>query len=147
MWFIRGQTDNGILQKQNVKIWNANASRDFLESRNLAHYRDNDLGPIYGFQWRHFNAEYSDCDADYSNKGIDQLEYVINQLKNPETRTSRRLLISAWNPCQLDEMVLPPCHVLMQFNVVDGNKLSCSLYQKAVTLVWECHSILHLIVF
>lgn len=131
LWFIRGQTDNGILQKQNVKIWNANASRDFLESRNLAHYRDNDLGPIYGFQWRHFNAEYSDCDADYSNKGIDQLEYVINQLKNPETRTSRRLLISAWNPCQLDEMVLPPCHVLMQFNVVDGNKLSCSLYQRS----------------
>ena len=50
LWFIRGQTDNGILQQQNVKIWNANASRDFLESRNLAHYRDNDLGPIYGFR-------------------------------------------------------------------------------------------------
>ena len=131
LWFIRGQTDNGILQQQNVKIWNANASRDFLESRNLSHYRDNDLGPIYGFQWRHFNAEYSDCDSDYTDKGVDQLEYVINQLKNPETRSSRRLLISAWNPCQLDEMVLPPCHVLMQFNVTEGNKLSCSLYQRS----------------
>ena len=131
LWFIRGQTDNGLLQQQNVKIWNANASRDFLESRNLAHYRDNDLGPIYGFQWRHFNADYSNCDADYSNTGVDQLEYVIEQLKNPETRTSRRLLISAWNPCQLDEMVLPPCHVLMQFNVTEGNKLSCSLYQRS----------------
>lgn len=131
LWFIRGQTDNGILQQQNVKIWNANASRDFLESRNLSHYRDNDLGPIYGFQWRHFNAEYSDCDSDYTNKGVDQLEYVIKQLKNPETRSSRRLLISAWNPCQLDEMVLPPCHVLMQFNVTEGNKLSCSLYQRS----------------
>ena len=131
LWFIRGQTDNGILQQQNVKIWNANASRDFLESRNLSHYKDNDLGPIYGFQWRHFNAEYSDCDSDYTNKGVDQLEYVIQQLKNPETRSSRRLLISAWNPCQLDEMVLPPCHVLMQFNVTEGNKLSCSLYQRS----------------
>lgn len=131
LWFIRGQTDNGILQQQNVKIWNANASRDFLESRNLAHYRDNDLGPIYGFQWRHFNASYTNCDADYSNTGVDQLEYVIEQLKNPETRNSRRLLISAWNPCQLDEMVLPPCHVLMQFNVTEGNKLSCSLYQRS----------------
>jgi thymidylate synthase len=131
LWFIRGQTDNGILQQENVKIWNANASRDFLESRNLSHYRDNDLGPIYGFQWRHFNAEYSDCDSDYANKGVDQLEYVIKELKNTETRSSRRLLISAWNPCQLDEMVLPPCHVLMQFNVTEGNKLSCSLYQRS----------------
>ena len=131
LWFIRGQTDNGILQQQNVKIWNANASRDFLESRKLAHYRDNDLGPIYGFQWRHFNASYTNCDTDYSNAGVDQLEYVIEQLKNPETRNSRRLLISAWNPCQLDEMVLPPCHVLMQFNVTEGNNLSCSLYQRS----------------
>lgn len=131
LWFIRGETDNSILQSQNVKIWNANASREFLESRNLAHYKDNDLGPIYGFQWRHFNADYSNCHANYEDTGVDQLQHIIDQLKNPETRSSRRLLISAWNPCQLDEMVLPPCHVLMQFNVTDGNKLSCSLYQRS----------------
>ena len=63
---------------------------------------------------------------------MDQLNYVIAQLKNPETRNNRRLIVSAWNPCQLDEMALPPCHVMFQFNVTQGNKLSCSLYQRSV---------------
>jgi thymidylate synthase len=86
---------------------------------------------VYGHQWRHFNAAYSDCDADYSNKGVDQLQQIIEQLQNPETRTSRRMIMSAWNPSQLDEMALPPCHILCQFNVHDGNKLSCALYQRS----------------
>ena len=82
-------------------------------------------------QWRHFNAPYSNCHADYTGKGIDQLTYIIEQLKNPATRNSRRLIMSAWNPCQLEKMALPPCHVMCQFNVHDGNKLSCSLYQRS----------------
>ncbi len=131
LWFIRGDTSNKRLQEQNVKIWNGNASREFLDSRGLQHLEEGDLGPVYGHQWRHFNAEYSNCDANYDGKGVDQLQYVIDSLKNPETRNSRRLVISAWNPCQIDNMALPPCHVLMQFNVVDGNKLSCSLYQRS----------------
>ena len=64
--------------------------------------------------------------SDYSGKGIDQLNNIIEQLKNPDTRNSRRLVMSAWNPCQLNEMALPPCHVLCQFNVTDNNKLSCN---------------------
>ena len=131
LWFIKGDTNNEHLQQQNVKIWNANASRDFLDSRGLHHLRENDLGPVYGHQWRSFNAKYSDCDEDYKGKGVDQLQYIIDNLKNPETRNSRRLVMSAWNPCQLDEMALPPCHVLAQFNVCGGNKLSCSLYQRS----------------
>lgn len=131
LWFIKGETDNNILESQQVKIWTDNGSRDFLDSRGLTNYRVNELGPIYGFQWRHFNAEYSNCETDYTGKGVDQLEYIISQLKNPETRTSRRLIMTAWNPCQLDEMALPPCHVLAQFNVTDGDKLSCSLYQRS----------------
>lgn len=130
-WFIKGQTDNNILKEQNVSIWNGNASRDFLDEQGLYHLRENDLGPIYGHQWRHFNAPYTTCDADYSGKGVDQLEYIISTLKNSETRTSRRLVMSAWNPNQLNEMVLPPCHILSQFNVIDGNKLTCSLYQRS----------------
>jgi thymidylate synthase len=130
-WFIRGDTDNNILKEQNVSIWNGNASRDFLDERGLYHLRENDLGPVYGHQWRHFNAPYTTCDADYSGKGVDQLEYIISSLKNPETRTSRRLVLSAWNPNQLNEMALPPCHILSQFNVVDGDKLTCSLYQRS----------------
>lgn len=67
-------------------------------------------------------------------KGVDQLQQIIDQLKNPATRNSRRLIMSAWNPCQLDQMALPPCHVMCQFNVHDGNKLSCSMYQRAQDL-------------
>jgi len=123
MWFIRGDTDNRHLNAEGVHIWDKNASIDRPIS--------GDLGPIYGHQWRHFGANYIDCNTDYSGKGIDQLQNVIDQLKDPCKRTSRRLIISAWNPVQLDEMALPPCHVLMQFNVRRGTHLSCSLYQRS----------------
>ena len=89
------------------------------------------MGPIYGHQWRHFNASYIDCHSDYTNKGVDQLKYIIDQLKDPKSRASRRLILSAWNPCQLSEMALPPCHILMQFNVVNNTKLECALYQRS----------------
>tara|TARA_Y100000816_G_C26069800_1_gene562592 strand:- start:162 stop:1037 length:876 start_codon:yes stop_codon:yes gene_type:complete len=130
-WFISGCTDNQILKDQNVNIWNDNASREFLDSRGLQHLEENDLGPVYGHQWRHFNADYENRYTDYTGKGIDQLSEVINQLKNKETQTSRRLIVSAWNPCQINEMALPPCHVLMQFHVREHKYLSCSLYQRS----------------
>ena len=131
LWFIKGQTNNKLLKEQNVHIWDANGSREFLDSRGLQNNNEDDLGPIYGFQWRHFNAEYVSCDTDYTNKGIDQLKEVINTLKDPKLRNSRRMIISAWNPCQLDSMALPPCHIMMQFNVTNNNKLSCSMYQRS----------------
>ena len=134
LWFIRGQTSNEVLKEQNVHIWDGNASREFLDSRGLTNLKENDLGPIYGHQWRHFNAKYSDCNTDYTGQGFDQLDYIIKCLKDTKERNSRRLVMSAWNPCQLDEMALPPCHVLCQFNVTDGNKLSCSLYQRSCDL-------------
>lgn len=130
LWFISGKTDNNILNKQNVHIWDDNGTKEFIEKRGL-NYRENDLGPVYGHQWRHFNAEYISCDNDYTDKGIDQLKYVIDSLKHPINKFSRRLIISAWNPCQIDEMVLPPCHVLMQFLVNNKNELSCILYQRS----------------
>jgi len=133
LWFIRGETDNKLLQDQNVHIWDGNSTKEFMESRGLGHYPEGLLGKIYGFQWRHFNAE-SDLKTGKAiydkegNRGIDQLQQIIDALKDPKQRTSRRLIMTAWNPCQLDEMALPPCHVLCQFNVHDGNKLSCALY-------------------
>ena len=130
LWFIKGSTSNTLLKEQNVRIWNDNASREFLDSRGLHHLAEDDLGPVYGHQWRFFNADYVDCNTDYSGKGVDQLDYVIKALKDPVERYSRRLIVSAWNPCQIDKMALPPCHVLMHFNVV-GNKLSCTLYQRS----------------
>ena len=131
LWFISGNTSNETLNKLKVNIWNGNSSREFLDSQGLNHYKENDLGPVYGFQWRHFNAEYTNCDDNYDNKGIDQLNEIIECLKDPEKRNSRRMVLSSWNPCQLDKMALPPCHVLMQFNVHDNNKLSCSMYQRS----------------
>jgi thymidylate synthase len=130
LWFIRGSTSNHELKEQKVNIWNQNSSREFLDSRNLD-YEEGDLGPIYGFQWRHFNADYKDCHSSYEKQGIDQLYEVINNLKNEETRTSRRLIVSAWNPCQIDKMALPPCHLLFQFHVKQNKYLSCSLYQRS----------------
>jgi len=119
LWFISGKTDNDILKKQNVHIWDLNEKEN-----------SSDLGPIYGHQWRHFNAPYTDSQTDYSEKGIDQLQNIINLLKDPIQRYSRRLLLCAWNPCQIQEMALPPCHVLVQFYVRE-NKLSCALYQRS----------------
>ena len=131
LWFIHGSTNNKLLKEKNVHIWDGNASRDFLDSRNLHHLEEDDLGPVYGHQWRFFNAPYTNCNEDYTGKGVDQLDYIIKSLKDPEQRNSRRLVMSAWNPCQIDEMALPPCHVLCQFNVINGNQLSCSLYQRS----------------
>jgi len=143
LWFIRGETDNNILKEQGVHIWDANGSREFLDSRGLKIYKEDVLGPIYGYQWRHFNANY-DCfkaqkipDEDILNimgdrcQGVDQLQKIIEVLKDPNQRNSRRLVMSAWNPCQLDQMALPPCHILCQFNVHDGNKLSCAMFQRS----------------
>ena len=129
LWFIKGSTDNQELKDKNVHIWDGNASKSFLESRGLS-YEQDDLGPIYGFQWRHFGAEYKDRQTDYSGKGYDQLQWLINEIK--ENPTSRRLILSAWNPAALDEMALPPCHILCQFYVNQKeNTLSCQLYQRS----------------
>lgn len=136
LWFIRGDTDVSILQKQDVHIWDGNSSREFLNSRGLINYPEGIIGPCYGYQWRFFNSNYNcytgtQITTDRPFGGVDQLQQIIDQLKNPATRNSRRLVMSAWNPKQLDQMALPPCHILCQFNVHDGNKLSCSMYQRS----------------
>ena len=131
LWFISGSTNNKTLQKQGVHIWDGNSSREFLDSQGLLLNEEDDLGPVYGHQWRHFNAEYTNCHANYSGQGIDQVQQIIDALKDPNRCNSRRLIMNAWNPGQLNQMALPPCHILCQFNVHDGNKLSCSLYQRS----------------
>ena len=134
LWFIRGDTDNKLLQDQGVHIWDGNTTREFLDSRGLTDYREGLIGPGYGFQWRHFGGDYDSSAAGVKegcNRGVDQLQQIIDALKDPAQRTSRRLIMSAWNPQQLDQMALPPCHILCQFNVHDGNKLSCSMYQRS----------------
>ena len=128
LWFIKGSTSNKDLTDKNVHIWDANASKEFLESRGL-NYEEGELGPVYGFQWRRFGAGYSDTAKTYlQEEGIDQLQNVIDLINNDPT--SRRIILSAWNPCDLDKMALPPCHVMIQFSI-DNEFLDAQLYQRS----------------
>ena len=129
LWFISGSTSNDALRLKKVRIWDANSTREFLDGRGLAHLPEGDLGPVYGHQWRHFGAPYTGCQSDYTGQGVDQLAKVVEQLRTD--RQSRRIILCAWNPAQLDEMALPPCHAFVQFHVVDGDKLICCLNQRS----------------
>ena len=133
LWFISGSTNANLLKEKKVRIWDGNASKEFLESRGLGHREEGDLGPVYGFQWRHFGADYIDMHTDYTGKGVDQLAQCIDKIKNnPE---DRRILMSAWNPSALDEMALPPCHLLCQFYVdTTANEVSCHMYQRSADM-------------
>lgn len=135
LWFLSGDTNIKYLVDNGVNIWNPDAHRHYKSKFGLpfgykefvdrikteAGFADErgDLGRIYGKQWRSFRGfEFE----------VDQIKWVIDEIKrNPD---SRRLIVSAWNPTELDEMALPPCHVLFQFYVEDG-KLSCQLYQRS----------------
>ena len=108
LWFLRGDTNAHYLQEHGVRIWNEWADED------------GNLGHIYGYQWRSW--------PDYQGGHIDQITEVINQIKN--NPDSRRMIVSAWNVADLNNMNLPPCHILFQFYVADG-KLSCQLYQRS----------------
>ena len=145
-WFLRGDTDATHLQQKGVRIWDGNTLRAALDQRGLTEYAEGTAGPIYGFQWRHFNAPYSySCEKKEEEKKEkeeekqdlpfeterDQLFACLKLLK--EDPHSRRILFSAWNPLQLDEMCLPPCHVLYQF-YVSNNVLSCQMYQRSADL-------------
>ena len=135
-WFLKGSTHIKELQDKNVKIWDANGSREFLDNRNLHAYEEGELGPVYGFQWRHFGAEYKGSNHDYTGQGVDQIQQIIDTIiKNP---TDRRILLTAWNPSDLSKIALPPCHFLCQFHVTvvpyQKNLLSCQLYQRSCDL-------------
>ena len=128
LWFIRGSTSNKELNEKNVHIWDGNSSKEFMQSRGL-NYVEGELGPVYGFQWRRFGAQYNDKNKDYLKEdGVDQLEEVIHLIKNDPT--SRRIILSAWNPVDLSKMALPPCHVMIQFSV-DKEFLDAQMFQRS----------------
>ncbi len=131
LWFLRGQTDSRLLSDKGVKIWDGNGSREFLDRVGLREREVGDLGPVYGFQWRHFGAEYRTMRDQYAGKGVDQLRTIVDQLRN--NPDDRRILLSAWNPAALPKMALPPCHVLAQFYVAN-QALSCTMYQRSADL-------------
>ena len=130
LWFLSGKTNSKILKEKGVNIWEKNSSREYLDSVGLTKNKEHDLGPVYGHNFRHFGADYENCETDYEGKGVDQIQYVLDMIKNQPN--SRRILINLWNPCQLNEVALPPCHVLYQFKVdQQKNTLSCILYQRS----------------
>ena len=115
LWFVEGNTSSLALSEAGVKIWDGNGSREYLDSVGLTHREVGDLGPVYGFQWRHFGAEYVDAKTDYTGQGVDQLAEVIYKLKN--NPYDRRIILSAWNPRDIKKMALPPCHMFAQFYI------------------------------
>lgn len=137
-WFLSGSTSTEYLKQHGVKIWEKNSSAAFLRSRGLD-YPDGHVGPLYGFQWRNFGGSET-------MRGIDQIARVLEILRTDPT--SRRMVISAWNPCDLDKMALEPCHVLFQLYVREGKYLDGSLYMRSNDLFlgapWNiaCYSLL-----
>lgn len=128
LWFIGGHTDNGWLRERGVTIWD-----EWSTAEQCARFgrREGDLGPIYGHQWRNFGAT-KNADGSFARDGVDQIASLIAEIKrNP---SSRRLIVSGWNPGEADKVALPPCHTLFQFYVSGDGRLSCQLYQRSADL-------------
>lgn len=131
-FFLSGKTDTNILKSKGVHIWDANTSQEFIDKIGLP-YEEGDMGPMYGHQFRHYGADYISKDIDYTGKGYDQLEYVINEIIN--NPTSRRIIMTSFNPFDAQHSVLYPCHsICIQFYVND-NKLSCSMTQRSCDIM------------
>lgn len=130
MLYIRGQTDNNILKEKNIHIWDGNTTREFLDSRGLTHFPEGDMGETYGFNMRHYGGTYINCVSEYEKTGFDQLEYVINEIKN--NPHSRRILINLWNPKTTCNAALPSCLHQYQFYVDTEKKtLSVQIYLRS----------------
>jgi len=129
LWFLRGDTDATILNNKGVGIWKGNSSKEAQDKLGLGHLKEGDCGANYSFQWKHFGAEYKTCNDDYKGQGVDQIAYIENLLKND--KHSRRIFMSGWNPKDLNNTVLPPCHVSCQFYVDNDDNLSCQMYQRS----------------
>lgn len=127
LWFVRGETKVGSLQAAGVTIWD-----EWATAEQCARFgrEAGDLGPVYGHQWRNFGATRRD-DGSYAPDGVDQLAQVVRDIE--ERPSSRRLIVTGWNPKEADTVALPPCHTLFQFHVQD-DELSCHLYQRSADL-------------
>ncbi len=134
LFFLSGKTDTKILESKNVKIWKDNTSAEFIKNRGLE-YNEGDMGPAYGYQWRHWGLKYEGCDKvpGLGEGGIDQIKKIVDGIRNEPF--SRRHILTSYNVSQLDEMVLEPCHLLAQFYVSSDRKyLDCQLYQRSADM-------------
>jgi thymidylate synthase len=147
LWFLKGETNSRILEEKGVNIWKKNSSKEFLEKNNL-NYQEGDIGPMYGFQLVHFGEAYKGSSASYS--GYNQIDYVVNLIKSDPT--SRRIIMTTFNPEQAKEGVLYPCHGIVTQFYVEYDVLHLSTYQRSADvflgLPWNISSyalLLHII--
>jgi thymidylate synthase len=119
LWFLRGSTNSKELEDKGINIWKGNSTREYLNSIGLFNNKEGELGKVYGYEWRSFNGYF------------DQIRYIIEELS---LNNSRRAILSAWNPCDLKEQALPPCHLLYNFYKIDNENLNCMMYMRSADL-------------
>lgn len=126
MWFLRGSTDEAWLSERKCTIW-----KEWATEEQTAKFgrTSGDLGPVYGFLWRHFGATYVDAWTDYNGQGIDQIRELCDDLRN--NPNSRRLIVTGWDPAVCKKVALPPCHTLWQLKVHSDNTLDLKLHQRS----------------
>lgn len=125
LWFLSGSTNINFLKENGVNIWDGNTSREFLDGRGLNDYKEGEIGPLYGYQWRNFGGDFRNIES----KGVDQIQKMLELLKTDPT--SRRIFMSAWNPSDLHKMVLEPCHISLQLYVSENKYLDGKLYMRS----------------
>ena len=133
LFYLRGQTDNKILQSKGIEVWTANTTREFLDKRGLQHYEVGDMGKTYGFNFRNYGGDYKGCSFNYEtngSNGYDQLANIIYLIKNEPA--SRRIIIDLWDPTSIDKAALPSCLCKYQFNVnVSKKELNLAIYLRS----------------
>jgi thymidylate synthase len=136
-FFLKGLTDANVLAEKGVGIWLPNTTREFLDNMGLHDYKQGTMGPMYGFNWLHFGAEYKDAETNYTGTGVNQLQYVLDTIKKDPF--SRRIMMTTFNPATVKKSVLWPCHgIIVQFACKDehGKRLlHCNMYQRSCDMI------------
>jgi dihydrofolate reductase/thymidylate synthase len=128
LWFLKGSSNTDYLQQKNIHIWDGNSSREYLDANGFENYKEGELGPVYGWQWRSYGKKYNKFGDE---TGVDQIKYVLEELL--KSNNSRRAVLNAWNPSQLNEMALPPCHMMYNF-YKNNDGLSCLMTMRSSDL-------------
>lgn len=128
LWFLKGSSNTDYLQQKNIHIWDGNSSREYLDANGFENYKEGELGPVYGWQWRTYGKKYNKFGDE---TGVDQIKYVLEELL--KSNNSRRAVLNAWNPSQLNEMALPPCHMMYNF-YKNNDGLSCLMTMRSSDL-------------
>jgi thymidylate synthase len=130
MFFLRGDRQTKKLEKKNIHIWKGNTTREFLDARGLEKFEEGDMGYGYGHQWRNFGGwDVDDAPEEWHYTGVDQVKEMLEDIKRDPL--SRRHIVTAWNPQQINDMALPPCHILQHYQVTPDGKLNSAFFMRS----------------